>query len=270
MKLRKLLSSAAIVASSITALNVAPAAQAYTLTPNGKTAGNAERRPLYDIHIDGNDAAVQKRLDTTTFELSQGAQRRGAKQGGKQLSQAVLGKAVMTVMALDADSLSLQFRVRNRLPNKRADQSYQAAITSLWFGVKENVTDISVNGGDYFNKITTPDNKRASGGFKDIDVCIFASDECNSKKTQGALQLGHEDTFTVHLKGDFDSDGDGFAEATISDLGMKWQTQDGSYAVSGVPEPITMLGTALAGGFGIAMKRKSGKNEGKQKEKNTA
>lgn len=262
MKLRRLLSSAAIVASSTAALNVVmPAAQAYTLTPNGRTAGNPEGQLLYDIHIDSNDAIEQKRLDTTTFELNRGTQNTD----GDGLTKNILGTAVMTVMDLTPDSLSLNFKFRNK-----TDKSYQAAITGLWFGVKENITDISITGSNYFNKIAQPTNGNAPGGFKDIDVCVFASSNCSGGDIKEGLQVGQTDWFTVKLTGDFDSNDDGFAEATISDLGVKWQTQDGSYAVTGVPEPLTILGSTMAAGFGVMMKRGSSQRKRQSKEKATA
>ncbi|MEO1402288.1 MAG: PEP-CTERM sorting domain-containing protein [Cyanobacteria bacterium J06635_1] len=87
------------------------------------------------------------------------------------------------------------------------------------------------------------------------------------------IAAGNDKSFGVRFKkSDFltGSSSDDF-NVTVLSWNTEWEKANGDkYNVEGTPEPITILGSGLAAGFGVAMKRKSGKNKGKQKEKATA
>ncbi|NEP20424.1 MAG: cistern family PEP-CTERM protein [Leptolyngbya sp. SIO4C1] len=268
MKLFKLIPSVAIAVSSIAALAlITPSAQAYSVVPNGKTAGNPGGQSLNDIRLHSGD--VGRVLDPTKFHLSAGS----TNKDGRTLTQDLVGKAVITVMALTKDKLSLQINVSNET-KQPPNPDYKMAIMSLWFGVEQPVSSIEIaQAGNPFSRVEQPTNGQQStpGGFKDIDVCVLTAQNCSGGNVKKGLQIGQSDTFAVNIFGDFSMDSNhdtsDRAAATISDIGVKWKGNDGSYELAGTPEPVTILGSGLAAGFGIVMKRKSGKNQRNQKEK---
>jgi PEP-CTERM motif len=97
----------------------------------------------------------------------------------------------------------------------------------------------------------------ALGGFKQIDVCVFAANNCSGGTINDGIQSrGHLDTFTVDIKGVFGAT----PKVTLSTFAVKFQTQTGSFEFPGgsttgggggggpsVPEPgsLVLLGAAL-------------------------
>lgn len=235
-------------------------AQAYSVTPNGRTAGNPRGQALLDIDLDSRHDDVGRTLDPTRLSLSAGT----SNVKGDTLTQSVSGNATLKVLDLSRDLLSLEVKVNNN-----TDTSFQASIVSLWFGLAQEVTSVALNpnsNGLVFNKQPTAGRGKkltAPGGFKSIDVCIFAANSCAGGNVNNGLLAGASDTFIVDIFGVFapQNEPDTYGVATISDFGVKWQTQDGSYQVAGVPEPITLLGSGAALAFGALMKRRMSKPE---------
>ncbi|MEN8443792.1 MAG: cistern family PEP-CTERM protein [Cyanobacteria bacterium J06555_13] len=240
-------------------LATTPAAKAYTVTPNGRTAGNPVGQQLYDINLDSQND-VGRVLDAASFSLGAGT----ANKQGKVLTQAILGKAVIEVVNVTQSLLSIKLDVTNDTKNS---DTFKASLVSLWFGLKESVTSLNVTdaAGNSITQAVRPANGKAPGGFTGIDVCLFGSVSCKSGGpiNGGLLGGGNVDSFTIDIGGNFDIDGDGISTATISDLGAKWRTNNGTYSsnyvVAGVPEPITILGSGAALAFGAFMKRRTSK-----------
>lgn len=238
-------------------------AQAYTVTFNGRTAGNPSGQPLQDIGLDSR-FDINRTLDPTIWSLSAGT----SNDEGDTLTESILGKAVITVLNLAENVLSLKIDVSN-LTNP-SDPNYKAAIVGLWFGVTPDATSATLNQGNTFDAVRVDPDGNAPGGFKSIDICIYAANNCEGGNVNQGLQAGESDSFIIDIFGNFgvyNADGTySHSAVTISDFGSKWQTDDGSYEVAGVPEPITILGTGAALGFGVFMKRRTAKRDfGKEK-----
>ena len=87
------------------------------------------------------------------------------------------------------------------------------------------------------------------GGFKKIDLCIFA-DGCNGGSINDGLLSGQTDTFTLLINGPFGAT----PAVTLSPFPIKFQTAGGGLEFAGteaspVPEPSTLmlLGSGLTG-----------------------
>jgi hypothetical protein len=257
MKLKALLSSLfiAVGGSLIVASEYNPA-QAYAVTFNGRTGGTLNQQ-LRDITLHSGDIGTT--LDPTTWFL-------GA--GQSTNTQDISGQAILTVLDLTPDMLSLSFTVNNFV-----DSSYQAALMSLGFGVTADAGRVEfVQNGVVVDQASVQSgSQNFPGGFKNIDICLFSSNNCSGGNINNGLQAGQFDTFIINI---YAAEAGGFLNAdgtrstvTISDFATKWQTQDGSYELAGVPEPITMVGSGMALGLGALMKRKVAKQKEKQKEK---
>lgn len=247
MKLKSFIAPLALSAGAVflNLINV-PAAKAYSVNYNGRTAGNPAQQRLVDVGIDSRHD-ITRQLDSTDFSLQAGSV--------STLSNTLTGNAVMTVLNLQQNLLSLKIKINND-----TDANFQASITSLWFGIQEKVSGTTLQGGDTFMNLRANGAGKAPGGFKKIDVCIFGGNTCNGGNINKGLRSGESDTVIVDIAGEFGvNDHNGnylYSTATISDFGVKWQTSDGSYQVAGVPEPITVLGSGAALAFGIVMKRR--------------
>lgn len=245
MKLSRFTSSILVAAGSLflAASEFSPA-QAYSVTFNGRSAGGIQLR---DIGLN-SQYDIGRTLDSTTWHLDAYA--------GKTNSQALDAKAVMTVLGFTKNELSLQVDFFNN-----TDRSYQASIVSFGFGVNPNATGVSFGqvGSTFDSAEIQTGQQNFPGGFKQIDVCVFGANNCSGGNINEGLQSGQSDSFILNITGDFYNPNSDRSEVTLSDLAIKFQTQDGSYELAGVPEPITMAGSGLALGFGALLKRKAAK-----------
>lgn len=142
--------------------------------------------------------------------------------------------------------------------------SLQSSIVSFGLGIDQNVSsvDIKNTAGDVFQHAIFDKNNSFQGGFKGIDICVAPSTKCSSQGINNGLGSGYSDTFELKIGGDFDP-----GTVTIASYPMRFQTEAGSFAVAGVPEPITMIGSGLALGFGALFKREASKKRSKDKVK---
>ncbi|WP_096527417.1 cistern family PEP-CTERM protein [Candidatus Nitrosoglobus terrae] len=126
------------------------------------------------------------------------------------------------------EDLELEGSIDNT--TKTTSSLTQAAIMSFGFATDPSVTKESISGGTVFNNVSAGNgpNQTVPGGFKDIDVCIYA-DGCSGGKIQTGLQAGESDSFTLNLQGDF---GD---SVTLSTFPVKFQTNEGSFEFGGTP-----------------------------------
>jgi len=229
-------------------------AQAYTVKLNGRTAGNPLGQPLRDIGLDSR-SDIGRTLDPTTFSLAAAPSRN---------KQDILATSIIKVLSFTTSQLSLRFDVSNG-----TNSNYQAALMSLWFRVA-NGTDPSkslsttarlwknVDGDSItiFDTTATGRINGVTGGFKDINMCVFSANGCSGGDIKEGLQSGQRDSFNLDLFGNFAVTGQNYAKITLSDMGGKFQTQDGSYELAGVPEPLTILGSAAALGFAGAIRQR--------------
>lgn len=130
-----------------------------------------------------------------------------------------------------------------------------ADITTFGFGISPNATASVATAGSTFTQVGTGSGPQQNfpGGFKGIDVCIFASG-CSGGTVNNALHAGSTDSLKLLLTGNF-----GSGSATLSYFPIKFQTNQGSYEPAGcvngngcttVPEP-GLAGLLLIGLLGI-------------------
>jgi hypothetical protein len=155
----------------------------------------------------------------------------------------------------------------NPLPFTDRFEDYRVSV--LGFAVDPNATNASVNG--VFNTVAF-NQINANGGI-DTEICFKdgQANNCNGG-TNGGVQLGQKGHFTISFE--LASPSDRF---TLSNFGIRYQSiasrfyglQDGSGTGIGepVPEPLTILGTGMALGFGGLFQREFSK---KQKKKTKA
>lgn len=129
-----------------------------------------------------------------------------------------------------------------------------ADIVSFGFGISPDATASISTAGSIFNMVSAGSGPQQNfpGGFKDIDVCIFASG-CSGGTVNNALHAGATDSLQLLLTGNFSS-----GSTSLLYFPVKFQTNQGSYEPAGcvngngctVPEP-GMAGLLLIGLLGI-------------------
>lgn len=208
---------------------------AYTITKN--TNGSA-RGTTYDIALNKGD--IGRTLDPMYWTIA-------------ETSPDVTAKALITVANFTESSLLLDFTITNTTPS-----DFQAALVSFAFGATPDVTATFYDKGTVFDLASS--TSQFTDGFKQMDVCVYSSNNCTGGDIKDGLQSGgSSDTFQLLLTGNFGSE----PEVTLSSFAAKFQTQSGSYTTAGVPEPITMVGSGLALGFGALFKKEASKKRKK-------
>ncbi|EKD09566.1 hypothetical protein SPLC1_S170150 [Arthrospira platensis C1] len=145
----------------------------------------------------------------------------------------------------------------------------EAGIVSFGFGIDPNATSVQLlqSGNNFTGAQVRTGQQTFPGGFKQIDICIFTQG-CNGGSQNSALAAGASDSLRLRIGGDFTS-GTTTIGANLLDFPVKFQTTDGSFELAGaanveqVPEPLTILGTGMALGFGSMFKREYDKKKNK-------
>ena len=130
-----------------------------------------------------------------------------------------------------------------------------ADITTFGFGVTPDATASIATAGSIFDMVSAGSGPQQNfpGGFKGIDVCIFASG-CAGGTVNDALHAGNTDSLKLLLTGNFSA-----GSADLIYFPIKFQTNQGSYEPAGcvngngcttVPEP-GIAGLLLIGLLGI-------------------
>lgn len=148
-----------------------------------------------------------------------------------------------SVKSLTSSELLLNITLNNTTPS-----SFQAAILSLGMTASPNVSAQYIGTSNVFTGISSPGT--FPGGFKNINLCVWAGNNCNGGDINNGLQSGSSTTFELALTtstGNLLSSG-----VDLSQFPVKFQTQDGSFEfggsiVSSTPEPSSFLlaGTGL-------------------------
>lgn len=161
--------------------------------------------------------------------------------------------ATFKVVSFSATELELDIWIDNEV-----DPMFQAAILSFGFGIDPDATAVLSSNGTVFDMTAPGANENFPGGFKNIDICIFAANNCAGGNINDGLQAGASDHLGLTITSAFGSEPDQMA--TLAAFPIKFQTQNGSFEFPGggggmeVSEPgsfgIALLGLTLATLFG--------------------
>lgn len=209
--------------------------------------------PTNAITLDQGD--IGRTLDPITWLVPSGT---------GQLTQDLSAQTTITVVDLQANFIELSFNILNTTQSTLQD--FNAAVVSLGLGIDQNVSNVSlVDAGETFDSTKVlASNQTFTEGFKGIDICAFSSTNCSGGDIKDGLQIGESDTFTLKISNTTGSFSSG---VTIASYPVKFQSSQGSYTTAGVPEPITIIGSGLALGFGALLKKESAKKQSKDKVK---
>lgn len=181
--------------------------------------------------------------------------------GTGTLPQDLSAQAIVKVLDFKADYIDLSFNISNT-----TSANFDAALVSFGIGVQQDISSVRLtSSGSIFDSATLLAGKENfAGGFKGLDLCTYTSNNCSGGTIKDGLQRGRSDNFTLRIS----SKNGGFASGiTLASYPVKFQSDYGSHEVAGVPEPITIVGSGLALGFGSLLKREADKKRNKQKVK---
>jgi hypothetical protein len=233
--------SIAVVSSAVSPAN------AYSVIRTNAEAGNPSSY-LYDVGLNAGD--VGRTLDPVTWSVAANSNNSG-------LPTELSAKAEITVNSFSSNMLSLAIKLTNTTA-----ANFQSSIVSFGFGVNPDVNGAQLVQEDQqaYDAVRVKSRAGFPGGFKNIDVCVYGGNSCNGGDINKGLQSGgNSDTFMLNLFGNFGED----PSATLSAFPLKFQTAAGGYEAAGVPEPITVVGSGLALGFGTLFSKESAKKRKK-------
>ncbi|NJO51083.1 MAG: cistern family PEP-CTERM protein [Leptolyngbyaceae cyanobacterium RM2_2_4] len=204
--------------SGLTALALLPTpALAFDFqTQSGETAGNPAGQSLYQVEITAEDVGESFPVGWVL----------PARADIPQLS----ATAVFEVVELTSNRLVLDVRLSNETAS-----SFQAAITSFGFGITPTATDVALsviegNTATFETVVINQNQQNFPGGFKDINVCIFAANNCSGGSIMQGLQSGSsEDAFRLEIAGDFGAT----PNVSLASFPIKFQTEAGSFELAG-------------------------------------
>jgi hypothetical protein len=213
----------------------APSASALTISTTGGSAGFPSQ-PLYQVAIGSSDVGSSFTIDWL-FD--------------RMVLYDLTATATFTIESFTSSTVQLAISVANTTQPWFGN----AAIASLGLGTSPNTTASLVTPGAVFDRIGSGSGPQQTypGGFKGIDVCIFAQN-CSGGSMGQLLAAGSSDAFRIALAGDFSSG------LVLSSFATKFQTSFGSYELAGrpssgpsrpIPEPEAALAFAI-GAFLVA------------------
>ena len=232
---------------------IAPApANAYEVYLNGKTAGDPSGS-LYNVTLNSTND-LGRTLDPFTWYVPAGT----TNTSGETTPVALSALLTMTVKEFTSNLLTLSINVTNTTQVRSGEN---ASIVALGFGIDPNATSVAISNSSIFDTaILQNGQQQFAGGFKQIDICIFA-DGCKGGDVKNGLQAGQSTSFDLTISSNFWNSFMGTNFVTLSDFPLKFQTTHGSFEPAGVPEPITVFGSGLALGFGALFKRQMAKRD---------
>ena len=149
-------------------------------------------------------------------------------------------EAFFTITDFDANGLSLDVTINN---TTIVDPGIIASILSFGFGAEPDVSASLTDAGTIFDSVGAGANENFPGGFKQIDVCIFAANGCSGGNVKDGLAAGGSDSFSLALfpsSGDF-RNGDGIAQLTLLSFPMKFQGTFGSFEFVSFPDTPNLI-----------------------------
>ncbi|WP_265264601.1 cistern family PEP-CTERM protein [Spirulina subsalsa] len=233
-------------------------AEAFTITQTTDTAGNPAQ-PLWTVGMTQDD--VGGSFMTNWLLPASPSDPYGS------LTQDLSASATYTLSAFTSSYMDLTISLTN---TTILSTLTNANIMSFGFGVDPNATGVSfLNQGGVFDDVRLNSTPNFTGGFKNIDICVYAANNCSGGNVNQGLFAGATDTFSLRIFGDFSTGTTslGGSSATLSDFPIKFQTSADSYQLAGsghveeVPEPLTILGTGLALAFGAGLKKEYDKRK---------
>ncbi len=236
--------------SSFTAVSIpALPASAYGVYLNGGEAGDPIG-DLYNVTLHSGD--VGRTLDPVHWFVPAGYSNKSKSPETTPID--LSANLVIEVKALTETFLTLGLTINNTTQLPSDNPNYKANILSFGFGVNPNATSVQLtqSGNVIFDNAIIQKNEEQTfpGGFKKIDICIYAANNCSGGNVNQGLRAGHSDSFDLKISGVFTN-----SKVTLSDFPLKFQTDNGSFQPVGVPEPMTVLGTLMALGFGAIFKK---------------
>jgi len=223
-------------------------AHALLISPTGNSLGNPPH-VTYQVTIDSTDVGQRFAFDWLVPKGTVG-------DAPLPIDLTAHGDFTITGFALDAngdDTLSLQIALSNTT-DLSAYPSSNSAILAFGFGVAPDAKAAFSQMGTVFDGIGTGSGPQQTfaGGFKQIDICIYAANGCKGGDVNDGLQAGDSDLLTINIFGDFDQGGSSQGTVALYDFPLKFQGTWGSFETGGrhqVPEPgiLALFGSALLG-----------------------
>ncbi|HKJ23781.1 MAG TPA: cistern family PEP-CTERM protein [Myxococcota bacterium] len=213
-----------IAALALLGLVLAGPSQAFTFVDLGTQAGSPAG-DLQAVEVLASDAGG-------SFDVHWGVD-----------DPALSAMATFTVTSFAAGSVVLDITLDHT--TDLADSGLtNAAILSMGFGVDPEVVATLSGVGSVFDTVGTGSGPQRTfpGGFKQIDVCIFAAG-CSGGSINSGLAAGSSDSFQVTLTPESSDFSDGL---TLAFFPIKFQTSAGSFEPPGgftppIPEPTSVL-----------------------------
>jgi len=179
------------------------------------------------------------------------------------------GEADFTVVSFTSTQLVLDIDISNTTVT-----SFQSSILAMAMGVTPDATNAAyVNAGTTFEGIEVQNGpQNFPGGFKNVDLCVFAANGCNGGAINDGLLSGASDSFRIAIDGSF---GTNPTAVALADFAIKYQTSAGSFEFAGnacvqdcgstppgggkLPEPgaLALLGVAALAGTAAAKRQRA-------------
>jgi len=226
------LSTFALAAAAASALYSGSASAYIISTTQSGSAGNPSQ-PLYQTTIalpsNGSPNPADDYFDVK-WKVPAGS-------GTQSLPFDLTAEARFTILNFTDDTL--QFKID--ITNTTQPTSGPAGILAFGFGITPNVTTAAVpttaDGNLNWEAEVQSPQQNFPGGFKNIDICVWADNTCSGGGQFSGLAAGASDQLTLTLTGatnTFDGTSKGYAlYALLSDFPLKFQTDFGSFEVPG-------------------------------------
>lgn len=139
---------------------------------------------------------------------------------------------IFTVDALSSSTLSLGVTIDNTTTT-----SFQSSILAMGIQSSQGASPSLSTSGSVFTQTDTPTKGIFPGGFKNIDACVYAANNCSGGNINNGLLSGKNDSFVLDLA--FNPSLGSSPSITLSQFAIKFQTQAGSYEFGGTDSPLS-------------------------------
>jgi hypothetical protein len=235
--------STSVLATGLTVVSMAPA-QAFNITQTGTSGGNPGGLPVYEVSglVEGDSFQVDYDYSTLPW---------------------LAAVADVVVTSLTSSNAKVQVTLTNNSPTTGTagnPATNTPRITAFGLSV-DNFTGLG--GGSSAGAILDSFDDGNFPGFSSVVGCATSGSNCAGGGQGGIGAGGGSDTFTFSLNGSFGAT----PSLTLDAFAIKIQSgpNGDSFEVPGtpIPEPLTMLGSGIALGFGSYLKRKMDKQKTK-------